>query len=524
MRTPPDREDIANLVVILSERGWSQRQVSEELGITRKRVRNILVRIARQRSAEHLVLPKPASRRPSVLDDYAGFIAEQMEQYPNITAVRLLEELKKKGFTGEYTIVKDRLRVLRPEPKCTPVERFETDPGDQGQQDWSPYTLPFTTTGTETVKCFSFILGFSRRQYIHFCEREDLLTMMRQHVAAAERFKGFPREILYDNQKVVVLRWEAGRPIYNPRFIAFATHYGFRPRALPKKRPELKGKVERPFQYVEGNCLNARTFASRAALNEHADWWMDNVSDVHVHDTTRERPLDRFVREQSELLPLPAHPYDTAEVAYRVVSSEGFIEWETTPYSVPYEHILDLVLVRITEHEVVIYGADIREITRHERALRGQRTPVTHPSHHPPKKQRHDIEALIARVSALSEEGAAFAAGVCQSQRYRGSHLGHVLGLIERYNADDVVRGLARAVQYRAFDGQVVERILLTTAKPRALPDMGEERARARLGEASRALDVTPRGLDAYAAALSGDHERDDDDNDPSGTDGSNLA
>jgi transposase len=507
MRTPPDSEDIANLVVTLSDRGWSQRRLCKELGISRKRVRTILVRIARQRCGGHTVLPAPIVRRGSVLDDYASFIAEQVETYPGITAVRLLEELRKQGFAGGYTIVKEHLRLLRPRPKRAPVERFETDPGKQGQQDWSPYQVPFTATGPETVKCFSLILGFSRRQYIRFGEREDLLTMMRQHIAAAERFKGLPSEILYDNQKVVVLRWEAGRPIYNPRFIAFATHYGFRPRALPKQRPDLKGKIERPFQYVEGNCLNARTFANRDALNEHAVWWMDNVSDVHVHDTTRERPLDRFAREQHELVPLPRHPYDTAEVAYRVVSIEGFVEWEATPYSVPYAHVLDLVLVRAAEHEVVIYGADIREITRHERAPRGQRIPVTHPSHHP-KKSRHDIEALVARLSSLGEEAASFAAGVCRSQRYRGSHLAHVLGLVERYDADDVVRALGRAVEYRAFDGQVVERILLASAEPRVLPDMCEERARARLDEAARAIDVQPRALEAYAAALGGaDHD-----------------
>src|SRR6185437_13758171 len=96
--------------------------------------------------------------------------------------------------------------------------------------------------------------------------------------------------------------------------------------------------------------------------------------------------------------------------------------------------------------------------------------------------------------------------------RYRGSHLCHVLGLVERYDADDVVRALDRAVQYRAFDGQVVERILLASAEPRPLPDMGEERARERLGEASRALDVKPRSLEAYAAALAGHERRDDND------------
>jgi transposase len=206
MRTPPDREDIANLVVTLSDRGWSQRRLCKELGISRKRVRTILVRIARQRCAGHTVLPAPIVRRGSVLDDYASFITEQVEKYPGITAVRLLEELRKQGFAGGYTIVKEHLRLLRPRPKRAPVERFETAPGKQGQQDWSPYQVPFTATGPETVKCFSLILGFSRRQYIRFGEREDLLTMMRQHIAAGERFKGLPSEILYDNQKVVVLR------------------------------------------------------------------------------------------------------------------------------------------------------------------------------------------------------------------------------------------------------------------------------------------------------------------------------
>jgi transposase len=167
--------------------------------------------------------------------------------------------------------------------------------------------VPFTESGATKLTCFSLILGFSRRQYVHFCERENQLTLERQHIAAFERFQGVPEEILYDGQKAVVLRREAHRPIYNPKFLAFATHYGFRPVALPPRRPELKGKVERPFQYVEGNLLNARSLATKAELDALALAWMDTISDQHVHDTTRERPMDRFAREKDHLLPLPAH-------------------------------------------------------------------------------------------------------------------------------------------------------------------------------------------------------------------------
>ena len=81
--------------------------------------------------------------------------------YPDITAVRLLEELKEAGY-----ILKERLADMRPHTE--PVMRFETDPGLQGQMDWSPYTIPFTRTGKATIQCFSYVLGFSRRQYVDF--------------------------------------------------------------------------------------------------------------------------------------------------------------------------------------------------------------------------------------------------------------------------------------------------------------------------------------------------------------------
>lgn len=502
---PHEPEEITNEVVTRHARGLSQRDIARELGVTRKRVRGILVRIGQQRAEGHSALPAAPQKRASSLDAHADFITAQIALYPDITAVRLHEELGKKGFTGGYTIVKEHLRTVRPRPKRAPVERFETAPGEQGQQDWSPYTIPFTKTGPAKIHAFSFILGYSRRQYVHFCEREDFLTLIRHHIAAGERFGGLPRTILYDNQKAVVLRWEAGRPLYNPRLLAFASHYGFRPHALPPRRPELKGKVERPFQYVEGNCLNARSFSDLAQLNAHAEVWMNTTSDGHKHDTTGERPVDRFSHEAGALVPLPSHPYDTAEVGYRVVAIDGLVTWEQTPYSVPLCHVLELIVVRATEQEIVMYGKDLTEIARHERAPRGHRVPVVTPAHRPDKKPRQDLDALLLRMGELGEAAALFAAGVCKQQRYRGSHLAQTLALVERYDADDLVRALERAVRYRAFDAQVVVRLLETSAKPRPLPDTCEDKARKRLDQAHKALLVHPRALDAYAAALRAD-------------------
>ena len=62
--------------------------------------------------------------------------------------------------------------------------------------------------------------------------------------------------------------YDAEQPIYNTRFLAFATYYGFRPVACRPRRPQTKGKIERPFWYLETNLLNGRTFSTLEHLNE----------------------------------------------------------------------------------------------------------------------------------------------------------------------------------------------------------------------------------------------------------------
>jgi hypothetical protein len=107
---------------------------------------------------------------------------------------------------------------------------------------------------------------------------------------------------LYDNMKVVVARYEDGEPIYNTRFLAFASHYGYRPVACRPRHPQTKGKIERPFDYVEKNLLNGRTFRSLDHLNEVTVWWLKEVADVRIHGTTQKRPIDLHGEEQPRLI------------------------------------------------------------------------------------------------------------------------------------------------------------------------------------------------------------------------------
>ena len=159
------RQDLEHQIILMHAEGWGIRALSRRFNMGRNTIRRILRKNQEKRDQGHDVRDgrRPIARK-SKLDDFKPMIKRLLEQYPDMTGVRVHETLSENGFDGGPTIVKDYLRKIRPRPKKAPVVRFETEPGHQGQMDWSPYTLNFTRSGRQKVLCFSYILGYSRRQ------------------------------------------------------------------------------------------------------------------------------------------------------------------------------------------------------------------------------------------------------------------------------------------------------------------------------------------------------------------------
>lgn len=291
------------------EQGTSKSALAQRLGVSRDTIYRWLRAGDLDRDLDtEPVRYGPRPPGPTKLDAYKGIIETRLAAYPQLSAVRLLEEIRAAGYTGGYSQLKAFVRQVRPVPPPEPVVRFETPAGRQAQVDFARFRFPWGVRYALLV-----VLGYSRLLWCRFYPRQDMRTLVSGLEEAFGQFGGVPQELLFDQMKAVItrdLRLEGGALIRNVEFLRFARHWGFTPRACRPYRAQTKGKVERPVRYVRGNFVYGRTFLHDADLDQQRRQWLEHVANVRIHGTTGERPRDRFERDERLLLqPLAPRPY-----------------------------------------------------------------------------------------------------------------------------------------------------------------------------------------------------------------------
>lgn len=497
------REELVHQVVLLTRQGLGVRPIARSLGVARNTVRKILAGDKVAHSQPHHALAEKSQRAPRAtkVTPWADRIAELLCKYEDITAQRVFETLSDEGYEGRYTAIKDHVREVRPRPVVTPSLPTPTyGPGEMAESDWTPCTVPLTGDGRLAVQIHGFVLCHSRRKVFSVHERCDVHALMDAHVATFTRLGGVPAQCKYDNQKPVVLGYEGSKPLYNPRFLAFATYYGFRPVACRPLRPNDKPKVERSFWEYERSFLNGREFRDPEDFRAQLAHWHDKVCDPRVHKKLKRPVIELFAEEAPYLQPLPRHPYDTARVGYRLCSIDGFVAWDGNRYAVPYEAIYDLLPVRVTEHEIFVYAPDLRLLASHELAPRSEGRDVAPLSvHHTIARRGIDLDHLRATFEDLGDDARDFFVGLSRlGTRQCGYQARQILLLRERFTSDDIALALRHAKTYGAFENRAVARILEARAQPRTLAEyvteIAVERAEGALGRA----ETRGRDLDEY--------------------------
>lgn len=324
----------------LKRQGLTISQISAITGFSRPTIRKYLANPETPRYG-------PRQPRPSKLDQFKPYLGERMAAGV-WNATVLLREIQERGYTGQYSILKDFLRPLRKEAAAVAVRRFETPAGHQAQLDWGELGQLETAEGRKTLYGFVFTLGHSRAVFADVAIDTKIATLLRLHEAAFTELGGVPREILYDRMKTVILGTdERGEIRWHPLFADFARHWGFTPRACRAYRPQTKGKVESGIGYVRKNFLCGRQANDLADLRSQMRTWVWQVANQRIHGTTHRHIFTAWQEERLLLLPIAGRsPYPYASEERRKVSRDAFVSYRGNRYSVPWRVAGQEVLLR----------------------------------------------------------------------------------------------------------------------------------------------------------------------------------
>jgi transposase len=446
------------------ERTELQRLVQEHIPI-----RAIARRLGRDVKTIRRALGRPPRRPvPSKLAPYQALIREWDAQ--GLRSPRMLRELRTRGYTGGATILKDFLQTLGPRrPARRAFHRFETRPGEEAQSDWSPYRVSIADRET-VVHAFSLVLAFSRHLFVGFFRDERLPTLLWAHQEAFRDHRGLCRRIVYDNQTAIMLGRVRGQPRWHPTFLAFARHYGFEPVVGRPGHKERRGKVERPFLYLEEDFLRARTFASWDDLRAQVRQWLDTVANVRVHGTTRRRVDEAYVEEQPCLITLPAVPYPAARQETRRVQKDGYVPIDGSFYPAPGQQPGQAVTVRIDPVRVEILDAAGALVATHAVPDVPTRLFGVGPLPDPPAPAvARPVQE--ARFLARFPDAVGFLDGLTQRMTtLTAIHLHALERLATLYGAAALRDALAVATAARNFNARAIERIL-QRAHPTVVPE-----------------------------------------------------
>jgi transposase len=425
-----------------------------------------------------LKLDHPSARevthRASLLDPYKAKINALVAQYPDLSAVRIREEIGRgpDGYKGSTIVIRRYLRTIRP-ARGRVYQEVHYEPAQAMQIDWGECGRVPVGTTTRKVSVFVAVLCYSRLIFIEFALSQRKAEFYRCLVHALEFFGGSPRAVIFDNLKSAVLNGSGRASCFHPEFLALCGYFCLQPIACERRDPESKGITEDGVRYVKHNALAGRAeelirFEDYLAL---APYWRDQVANVRIHETTRERPIDRFQRERSLLRRLPAIPFDTDEVVPAVVTPHARIKFDGNRYSTPPQLVRRPVTIRASRDEVrVLHEGQV--MAQHVRSYqRGQL--IVLPDHRTAAlalSRRSRSSALEQAFDALGPEAREFHLQLRRQPLKTGVHLRRLLGLAQLYGAAEVLSAITRALELAAYDAASVENLLLAQRRRRQLP------------------------------------------------------
>jgi len=280
------------------------------------------------------------------------------------------------GWEHSITILKDRIRMIRPEyAGVDPADRIVHEPGAAAQMDlWFPEPrIPVGFGQAAMLPVLVMTLTFSKfltAVMLPSRQAGDLMAGMWQLISGVGAVS---KTLIWDREAAI-----GGKGKVTQAAAAFAGTLATRVVLAPARDPEFKGMTERNNGFLETSFLPGRRFSSPADFNAQLGHWLPR-SNARTVRSLGGRPVDALERDLAAMTALPPHPPATGLQMRVRLGRDYYVRIDGNDYSVDPRVIGRLVDVTATLTRVIVV-CDSRVVADHQRCWASSAV-VTDPGH-----------------------------------------------------------------------------------------------------------------------------------------------
>ncbi len=453
------------------------RKIAELLGISRNTVKKAL-------SSDDM--PTYKSRKVAINEHVLPFedFIKQSFLKKKLKASRILKDIKSKGYKGSqyalYAYIRNELKPIKDEVSTNnpnAYKSYQTAPGEQMQFDWAQYTVNIadnlvkiyihqTILGYSRYKCYSVSLSITQSDVLNALEESFIF------------FGGVCERIQIDNAKVFIDNASRDNLVWNKRFLHFCGFYGIKPtRSLPI-HPWSKGKVEKPFDYVENHFIMGNEFKDFNDLQQRLKTFQDETNSL-VHSSTKK--VTKVMFEQEEQISLNPLPIDrqTGEIKryvgfkeeFRKVTKDSLVSYKGNKYSVPHYFASKEVWLKVLYGtKLQIFSSKNKLIATHTICL--SKGEVIIDKEHYKGYRNIGLDTIAKSTSRLKTRFAnytridQFIQNVKVQKRINVSdHLQKIANLFEYYDDSDCIMAMEECFTLNIFNATIIKGFITHNAK-----------------------------------------------------------
>lgn len=470
------------------ESGCSQRNISDQLRISRKTIKEYLLRFtSSERSIGELLklsdadlsdivynsrLTPPKDDRYTLLFPRLPIILTELKR-PGVTRLLLWQEYcKEEEYSYSYQQFCEHLsnhtRINHA------VMHFEHKAGDKAEIDFAGKMLSYVDKDTgEVVFCpvLVAVLPYSGFTYVEALPNAGMIQLVSALNRCMHYFGGVPKYVVSDNMKQFVKAANRYEPSFTELVEQWSVHYNTSLLAARVAKPRDKATVEKSVDLSYKRIyapLRDQIFHSLSELNHHVKIYLEKHNHALMQKKEHSR-YDLLLKERLSLKALPEQDFEMRHVVKAKVQKNYHItlgqDWHH--YSVPYQYIGKDVKVVYDSRQVEIYF-DLSRIALHIRNYR--KHAYSTQKNHMPEKHLHyqqsqgwNEEYFLERGKSIGENTLLVIKKIISSRQFTEQTYNACLGILrlkEKYGQERLEAASKRALLGASINYKAVSNIL----------------------------------------------------------------